>query len=592
MSRARTDVSARRSSSPGTRSPATRPGWSGRHPRPSARPTQRRRRRGPGGRRGAGRPGAGPRRAPQRLLRAVLRPSLMARGQRRARLAGRLRAAARADARAGSEAARLHRQRDRRAARRGRADRPLGGIEDLREGACAPPSGRLPGRPAARHAPGTGGHRARPRGRGRDAHAGPDGGAAARGGVGRAGVRGAAQDPLGGQARGGVELLADVGATRRCCPSSSSCAESSRAATTTPTCTCTRSRCWSDGRAHARAPRPATSALPAQRRRRARPAGSPARASPSRSGPCWEMGPQLRSRLAAVLAEPLADELTRGQALASGALLHDAAKPGTRGTSADGARVTFIGHDVGGSGAGPRGAGRLRASERLRVLRGGAGAEPPAPRLPGPRAPAAGAAQRVRLPACVLARRGRRHPAVDSRPAGDAWRPRRGGDRSARAAGDRDAPGRLEWRDRARPAPCAATSSRGSSGSPRARASASCSRSCSRPATRGHHKPQRGGSVRARVARRGRVARRRDARPRLHLLQDRRRRTARRIVDEDERTIAFMDIAPATRGHALVIPREHSVDLLEVDPRGSGGHQRRGPAAGAARWASASAPTA
>jgi len=37
-----------------------------------------------------------------------------------------------------------------------------------------------------------------------------------------------------------------------------------------------------------------------------------------------------------------------------------------------------------------------------------------------------------------------------------------------------------------------------------------------------------------------------------------------RIVDEDERTIAFMDIAPATRGHALVIPREHSADLLHV----------------------------
>jgi histidine triad (HIT) family protein len=37
-----------------------------------------------------------------------------------------------------------------------------------------------------------------------------------------------------------------------------------------------------------------------------------------------------------------------------------------------------------------------------------------------------------------------------------------------------------------------------------------------------------------------------------------------RIVDEDERTIAFMDIAPATRGHALVIPREHSEDLLGV----------------------------
>ncbi len=36
------------------------------------------------------------------------------------------------------------------------------------------------------------------------------------------------------------------------------------------------------------------------------------------------------------------------------------------------------------------------------------------------------------------------------------------------------------------------------------------------------------------------------------------------IVDEDERTIAFMDIAPATRGHALVIPREHARDLLVV----------------------------
>jgi histidine triad (HIT) family protein len=36
------------------------------------------------------------------------------------------------------------------------------------------------------------------------------------------------------------------------------------------------------------------------------------------------------------------------------------------------------------------------------------------------------------------------------------------------------------------------------------------------------------------------------------------------IVGEDERTISFMDIAPATRGHALVIPREHSPDLLGI----------------------------
>ncbi|MGA9875222.1 MAG: HIT family protein [Solirubrobacteraceae bacterium] len=37
------------------------------------------------------------------------------------------------------------------------------------------------------------------------------------------------------------------------------------------------------------------------------------------------------------------------------------------------------------------------------------------------------------------------------------------------------------------------------------------------------------------------------------------------IVDEDERTIAFMDINPATPGHALVIPRTHTRDLLSID---------------------------
>jgi histidine triad (HIT) family protein len=35
-------------------------------------------------------------------------------------------------------------------------------------------------------------------------------------------------------------------------------------------------------------------------------------------------------------------------------------------------------------------------------------------------------------------------------------------------------------------------------------------------------------------------------------------------IDEDERTIAFMDISPATRGHALVIPRNHARDLTEI----------------------------
>jgi len=36
------------------------------------------------------------------------------------------------------------------------------------------------------------------------------------------------------------------------------------------------------------------------------------------------------------------------------------------------------------------------------------------------------------------------------------------------------------------------------------------------------------------------------------------------IVQEDERTVAFMDINPATRGHALVVPRAHARDLLEI----------------------------
>jgi histidine triad (HIT) family protein len=38
------------------------------------------------------------------------------------------------------------------------------------------------------------------------------------------------------------------------------------------------------------------------------------------------------------------------------------------------------------------------------------------------------------------------------------------------------------------------------------------------------------------------------------------------IVAEDERTVAFMDINPATRGHALVIPRAHVRDVHEIDP--------------------------
>jgi histidine triad (HIT) family protein len=37
-------------------------------------------------------------------------------------------------------------------------------------------------------------------------------------------------------------------------------------------------------------------------------------------------------------------------------------------------------------------------------------------------------------------------------------------------------------------------------------------------------------------------------------------------VAEDERTVAFMDINPATRGHLLVIPRKHARDLMDIEP--------------------------
>lgn len=73
-------------------------------------------------------------------------------------------------------------------------------------------------------------------------------------------------------------------------------------------------------------------------------------------------GPQL----AALLAEPLADEMTRGEALRWGALLHDAAKPLTRDVRPDG-RVTFMGHDTRGAELARGVFERLRTSERLRA---------------------------------------------------------------------------------------------------------------------------------------------------------------------------------------------------------------------------------
>jgi len=76
---------------------------------------------------------------------------------------------------------------------------------------------------------------------------------------------------------------------------------------------------------------------------------------------------ERRPAVDALLAEPLADELTRGDALRWGALLHDAAKPLTREVRPEDGRVTFIGHDVRGAELARAVLERLRTSERLRA---------------------------------------------------------------------------------------------------------------------------------------------------------------------------------------------------------------------------------
>jgi len=69
--------------------------------------------------------------------------------------------------------------------------------------------------------------------------------------------------------------------------------------------------------------------------------------------------------VARFLDEPLANELTRGEALRFGALLHDVAKPRTRRVTAEG-RITFIGHDVAGAELAAAILTHLRVSDRLR----------------------------------------------------------------------------------------------------------------------------------------------------------------------------------------------------------------------------------
>jgi poly(A) polymerase len=74
----------------------------------------------------------------------------------------------------------------------------------------------------------------------------------------------------------------------------------------------------------------------------------------------------VQAALTAALSQPLANELTRGQALRVAALLHDIAKPRTREVTAEG-RVTFMGHDALGAELASEILGRLRTAERLRA---------------------------------------------------------------------------------------------------------------------------------------------------------------------------------------------------------------------------------
>ena len=82
-----------------------------------------------------------------------------------------------------------------------------------------------------------------------------------------------------------------------------------------------------------------------------------------------ELEAQASGRLRATLDEPLADELTRGQALRFGALLHDIGKPATHAVREDG-RVTFMGHDRLGQQMIGELARRLRTSTRLAAFVG------------------------------------------------------------------------------------------------------------------------------------------------------------------------------------------------------------------------------
>jgi len=82
--------------------------------------------------------------------------------------------------------------------------------------------------------------------------------------------------------------------------------------------------------------------------------------------PAEIFGAEHAAAVAELLALPLADQMTHGEVLRFGALLHDIAKPQTR-SAPPGGRVGFPGHDELGAAIGRDILTRLRAAERVRA---------------------------------------------------------------------------------------------------------------------------------------------------------------------------------------------------------------------------------
>jgi poly(A) polymerase len=82
--------------------------------------------------------------------------------------------------------------------------------------------------------------------------------------------------------------------------------------------------------------------------------------------PAARFGDEAGASVAVLLAEPLADEMTRGTGLRFGALLHDIAKPATRRVEPEG-RVRFPDHATVGADLARTILGRMKAAERVKA---------------------------------------------------------------------------------------------------------------------------------------------------------------------------------------------------------------------------------